>query len=145
MKTLKRITLALLLTAGCTIQVCAKQIKTDHMYMFGFSASFKDSTIYITDIQDVQGAWYETKTHFLMGRDNYSYQLKEYMTTQQNQPSRVCMVFFATDKKKAEKKYQKIKRKYTEKAPGMYDVKHLTVNDFKFDPIDFTPESDTEE
>ena len=137
MKIFKYIMLALLL-AGSTTEAFAKKVKTDHMYMFGFSASFKDSTIYITDIQDVQGAWYNTKTKFLLGRDNYSYQLKEYMANQQQQPNRVCMVFFATSKKKAEKQLQKIKKKYVEKAPGVYAVRYLTSSDFKFEAVDMS-------
>jgi hypothetical protein len=139
MKYFKYIMLALLM-AGSTTEACAKKMKTDHMYMFGFSASFKDSTIYITDIQDVQGAWYDTRTKFLMGRDNYSYQLKEYMANQQQQPNRVCMVFFSTSKKKAEKQYLKIKKKYVEKAPGVYAVRYLNVSDFKFEAVDMSPE-----
>ena len=142
MKTLKHIILALLLSAGSTATVSAKQLKMDHMYIFGFSASFKDSTVYITDIQDVQGAWYDSKTKFLMGRDNYSYQLKEHMTEKMGQPNRVCLVFFATDKKKAEKKFLKLKKKYTDKAPGRFDVRYLNSPDFKFEPIDFSPEEE---
>ena len=32
----------------------AKKVQVPHVYMFGFSASFQDSTVYFTDIQDVQ-------------------------------------------------------------------------------------------
>ena len=135
MKILKVIMLALLF-AGTATEVFAKKVKTNDMYLFGFSASFKDSTVYITDIQNVEGAWYDTKTKFLQGRDTYSYQLKQHMTDNMNLPNRVCMVFFATDKKKAEKKYLKLKKKYTEKASGMYDVRYLTVSDFKFEAVD---------
>ena len=47
----------------------AKQVQVPHMYVFGFAASFKDSVVYMTEIQDVQKAWYDTKTKFLLGRD----------------------------------------------------------------------------
>ena len=142
MKTIKYIIILALLLASGTAEVCTKQVKTKHMYMFGFSASFKDSTIYITDIQDVEGAWYDTKSKFLMGRDNYSYQLKEHMTDKMSQPNRVCMVFFAIDKKKAEKQYMKLKKKYVDKAPGMYAVRYLTISDFKFEPVDMSPQEE---
>ena len=142
MKAMKHIIL-LLLAMIATTTISAKQLKTQHMYVVGFSASFTDSVIYITDVQDVQGAWYDTKGKFLMGCDNYSYQLKEYLAEKTGQKNRICMVFFATNKKKAEKKYQKIKKKYADKAPGMYDVKFLSTSDFKFEVIDFTPEEET--
>ena len=135
MKTLKYILFALLL-AGTAMETSAKKVKTKSMFMFGFSASFKDSTVYITDIQNVEGAWYDTKTKFLLGRDSYSYQLKQHMTDQMSQPNRVCMVFYATNKKKAEKQYLKLKKKYVDKAKGSFDVRYLSQSDFKFEAVD---------
>jgi len=82
--------------------------------MFGFSASFKDSVVYITNVQDVQGAWIDSKTKFLLNRDSYSYQLKEHMTEQYQEPDRVCIVFYATNKKKIEKQLKKLRKKYKE-------------------------------
>ena len=77
MRYIKYILLTLLISVATGVE--AKQIKTPHMYMFGFAASFKDSVVYITEIQDVQGAWYETKSHTLYGLDNYSSQLKTHL------------------------------------------------------------------
>ena len=83
MKTLKYLALVLVLLATATIAE-AKLVPAKHMYMFGFSASFNDSVLYITDIQDVQGAWYETKNGSLHGRENYSYQLKTFLEEKEN-------------------------------------------------------------
>ena len=102
MKTLKYIVLSLVLAATATTAE-AKIIVTEHMYIFGFSASFLDSTLYITDIQDVQGASYDTKDKFLLGRELYSNQLKEFLTDQKGQANRICLVMFATTRKEAEK------------------------------------------
>jgi len=128
----------------------AKPQKEAHIYLFGFSASFKDSVVYMTDIQDVQGAWTDDKTAFLLGRDNYSYQLKDYLTQQLQLSDRVCMVFFAKNKKKAEKLYLKIRKKYTAPArkskkgdaptASPYDIRYINQQDFKFEPIDMSPE-----
>ena len=130
MKQLKYMLLlaALMLAAN----VSAKMLKTSHMYMFGFSASFKDSVIYVTDIQDVQGVWIEKKSKFLMGRDKYSEQLKTHLTEQLRQNDRVCVVFFNKSKKKAEKKYLKLMKKYKKG----YDIRYLNVTEFKFEVID---------
>lgn len=120
----------------------AKRIQTPHMYIFGFAASFTDSVVYMTEIQDVQGAWYDTKSKFLLGRDNYSLQLKDHFKEKLQMPDRVCMVFFAKSMKKAEKKYLKLRKKYLsdKKRTSSYEVRYVTSQEFKFEPIDISEE-----
>ncbi len=113
----------------------AKPLKTNSVYMFGFSASFKDSVIYVTDIQNVQGAWIETKNKFLMGRDNYSLQLDNYLTDSLKQAKRVSMVFFDLKKSKAEKRYIKLMKKYKKG----YEIRYVNAPHFKFEAVDMTP------
>lgn len=132
MKHLKYILLVAVFAMATAVN--AKQMKTDRVYMFGFSASFKDSVIYVTDIQNVPGAWIETKRTFLLGRDEYSRQLKSYLTDQLQQPKRVCMVFFAMNKKKAEKQYLKLMKKYKKG----YEIRYLNANEFKFEAVDMS-------
>ena len=148
MKTLRYLLLAMLV--GITTSMAAKPEKQAHVYMFGFSASFKDSVVYITEIHDVQGAWTDSKTKFLLGLDNYLYQLKDHLNQQLHESDRVCMVFFDTDQKKAEKKYQKLRKKYQtpakkngkkqEAAPVNYEIRLIQRQDFKFEPIDMSTE-----
>lgn len=140
MKTWKYLLIALLV--GTATHVDAKRIQTPHMYVFGFSASFQDSIIYMTDIQDLQGAWIDKKTKDLAGQDNYSLQLKNHMAEQLHLSPRVCMVFFSTSKKKAEKKYLKLRKLYvgTPKKPASYEVRYLSEQDFRFDVIDMSEE-----
>ena len=134
MKSLKYI---LLFTLTLTVLgISAKSLKTNQVYMFGFSASFKDSIVYVTDIQHVEGAWIETKNKFLLGRDNYSYQLKNYLTDSLSRPDRICMVFYALKKKKAEKQYLKLMKKYKKG----YEVRYLNAREFKFDAVDMSPD-----
>ena len=137
MKVLKYILLIFVLTATAT-RAEAKIIVTEHMYVFGFSASFNDSILYMTDIQDVQGASYDTKNDFLLARDLYSSQLKEYLTEKKGMPNRVCLVMFSTSKKKAEKKYQKLKKQYAGKDGVIRGMQYLTVDDFKFEAPEIT-------
>jgi hypothetical protein len=139
MKTLKYLVLTLVLAATATT-VEAKHVKTSHMYMFGFAASFVDSTLYLTDVQDVEGAWYDTKDKALLLRDAYSDQLKEYMKEKMGKSNRVCLVIFATTKKKAEKKYQKLKKKYMSKDGIIHGMQYLTAPDFKFTAVDISEE-----
>ena len=49
-------------------------------YVFGFASSFNDSTVYFTDIQELDSAWFTSKNKFLIGRENYSYQLRDYLS-----------------------------------------------------------------
>ena len=134
MKLIKYIILSALLLAAMAVD--AKPLKTNSLYMFGFSASFKDSVVYVTDIQQVEGVWIDHKTKFLLGRDQYSIQLKEYLEQSMQQQGRICMVIFATKKKEAEKKYLKLMKKYTKG----YDVRYLNAPEFKFMAIDMGEE-----
>lgn len=121
-----------------TASLSAKPLKTNKIYMFGFSASFKDSVVYVTDIQNVQGAWIETKSKFLLARDEYSRQLKNHLADQLQQPKRVCMVFFAMNRKKIEKEYLKLMKKYKKG----YEIRYLNATEFKFEAIDMTEPSE---
>ena len=135
MRFLKYIVLTLLVCVAMGAE--AKTVKARHMYVFGFAASFKDSVVYMTEIQDVQGALYDTKTKFLLGRDSYSDQLKAFFKEKMQLSDRVCMVMFSTSKKKAEKKYMKLRKKYMgdKKRPSTYEVRYVTIQDFEFEPV----------
>lgn len=135
MRFLKYIVLTLLVCVAMGAE--AKTVKARHMYVFGFAASFKDSVVYMTEIQDVQGALYDTKTKFLLGRDSYSDQLKAFFKEKMQLSDRVCMVMFSSSKKKAEKKYMKLRKKYTgdKKRPSTYEVRYVTTQDFQFEPV----------
>lgn len=119
--------------ASVSMGVTAKSVINPKMYMFGFSASFADSVVYFTDIQAVDSVWTDSRTDFLLARDSYSYQLKNYFATHENMPNRTCIVMYAKDRKKAEKKYIKLRSKYTIK--GNYDVRYVDAAKFKFEAI----------
>ena len=138
MKILKYILFSLLIAVAIPTEMQAKRMKVPKMYMFGFSASFQDSIVYMTDVQEVEGAWYDTKTKFLMGRQHYSYQLKDFLANNMQRPNRVCVVMYALTRKEAEKKFIKLRKEYTIKAKGKYDVRYLTTADFHFQPVDMS-------
>lgn len=102
------------------------------IYIFGCSASFTDSIVYITDIQVLYGISVNSKTSVLPNRDGYSMQLKEYLSNKMGQTHRTCFVMFSDKAKIATKKRLKMKTLYTTKAPGKYDVRFLTLDDFRF-------------
>ena len=131
----KTVLLALLTTAllVCT-SISARRQPVPRMYMFGLAASFTDTIVHFTAIQQVDSAWIETKNNFLQDRQAYSYQLRDYLGTQQQLPQRTCIVFYSQKREKLEKKYQKMLRLYTKFKDGLqhFDVRHLTPQDFQF-------------
>jgi len=135
MKSVKYLFLAAtLLALSAAPEASAKRKLLPKSYMFGFSASFRDSTVYFTNIQSVDSTWIETKGNMLLGRNVYSYQLKNYMN-KLGMPHRTCIVIFAEKHKDAEKKLMKLRHKYTGKAKKQYDVKVLADTDFRFRPV----------
>ena len=140
MRLFKQFTLAIVLMAAGATNVQAQNVKVPHAYMFGFVASFNDSTVYFTDIQQVDSVWVTKKKGMLAGRNNYSYQLREYFAQQRNQSNRTCVVVANTNRKKVEKKYIKMKNKYLVKSKKPYDVRNIADSDFKFSAVDMSNE-----
>ncbi len=148
MKSLKYAVCAAIMTLALSaVEVQGKAKMVPRLYVFGFSASFTDSIVYFTNVQPVDSAWMDTKTDFLLGRDNYSLQLKNYLAQNMSMPNRTCVVFFGKNRNKVEKDFLKLKKQYTSaKSRAKYDVRHLNSNDFKFKAIDmsFIIEADEE-
>lgn len=119
----------------------AKDVRSK-IYIYGFAASFNDSTVYFTDIQEVDSAWVTGKANFLVGRDNYSYQLRDYLQNKMSKSHPTCMVVYALKRSDCEKKYIKMKRRYSGYSKGKkkntvyYEVKYIESTDFKFLPIE---------
>ena len=62
----------------CAFTASAKNKVVPKIYVFGLSASFNDSIVYFTEIQEIDSAWINDKNSFLLHRNNYSYQLRDY-------------------------------------------------------------------
>ena len=94
--------------------VAAKKSKDKNkygVYMAGVSASFTDSLVYFTDIQYLDSAMVDGKG-FLVGRSQYSAQLKDYLETKQGGKNRTCFMFYNMKKSKLQKEILKLKEKY---------------------------------
>ena len=140
MKLFKHLTLAIALMAFGSSNVSAQNVKVPQAYMFGFVASFNDSTVYFTNIQKVDSVWVTKKKQMLAGRSQYAYQLREFFTQKRNMPNRTCVVMANVDRKKLEKKYIKMKNKYLVKSKKPYDVRNIADTDFKFEPVEVVNE-----
>lgn len=114
-------------------------------YVFGFASSFNDSTVYFTDIQEVDSAWFTSKHHFLVSRENYSYQLRDYLASIGEQ-HRTCVVEYNTDPKKLENTWNKLyiryahnqKKKNNQKQKSElppFQIKKLNRTQFQFQAV----------
>lgn len=113
----------------------AKKMTT--VYMYGFATSFNDSTVYFTEIQQIDSAYVDSKTKFLYSRENYSYQLQDYLESIGfSYPT--CITSFALSRKDAEKKYLNLRQKYLKE--GNYTIKMLKQTDFQYRAIPYIPE-----
>lgn len=99
--------------AVSAVQAKGKEEKA--VYMFGASFSFSDSVVYFTEIMPVEGAKLDTKTKFLLHRQYYAYELKDYMNFQENMPGRTSVIYFSEKRSKLEKQEAKIKKRLVEK------------------------------
>ena len=118
----------------------AKNDRKQKLYMFGISASFTDTIVHFTPIQEISDAWMDKKKRFLLGRQEYSYQLRDFLAGQLAMPQRTCIVFYEKKLKKAEKKRAKILDLYNNPAKNgrRYDVRYITGEDFKFQSVDMS-------
>lgn len=81
------------------------------VYAFGIAASFNDSVVYYTEIQQLDSVSLD-KNGFLPKRDLYSYQLKNHVEYDLKKPDYTCMIYFSGSKSKLEKEAAKVKAKY---------------------------------
>lgn len=107
-----------LIILGTGSAEAARQPRMQRVYIFGFGASFTDSLVYQTEVQALDSAWIEPKTKFLVDRSLYSLQLQYHLESREHMSNPTCTVFFSTNPKKAQKLWNKVRRRY-EKASGL--------------------------
>ena len=132
---MKKSTFILIFLIACCVNSLSASAKKGNgqVYLFGFAASFSDTIVYFTDIQSVQNVELQKKTKFLPARSSYSSQLKTYVDDKHLLDNSTCAVFFAPTRAKLEKKYLKMRRKYTNDKN--LTVKFLGADAFTFQPV----------
>lgn len=106
--------LCFMFAVSMVMGVAAKKSKDKNkygVYMAGVSASFTDSLVYFTDVQYLDSAVVDNKG-FLVGRSQYSVQLKDYLEAKEGVKNRTCFMFFNVKKNKLQKELLKLKEKY---------------------------------
>ena len=132
------LTLLLALIVSTAAGARAKSSQMQKIYMFGMAASFTDTIVHFTPIQEVEDAWIDKKKNFLLGRQEYSYQLRDYLAAQLAMPQRTCIVIYEEKLKKAEKRRAKLIELYNSptKNGKRNDVRYIKTEDFRFHGVD---------
>ncbi|MGM9712507.1 MAG: hypothetical protein ACI3Y5_00090 [Prevotella sp.] len=105
-------------------------IKTTTVFMYGVSPSFNDTTVYITDVQVIDSAYFVSK-HIIGGLTDYVGQLNQYFKDK-GDARRTNTVFFKRTRKKAEKAYTKLRRRYNEQGT---ELKIIPTGEFTFKAV----------
>jgi hypothetical protein len=136
MKIIRHITLAAAFMAALAfVPTLAQNRVVPKAYMFGFAASFTDSIVFFTDIQEVDSVWLMPKKKIVAGKSNYAYQLRNFCADSLGFRNRTVVVVSSLKRKDIEKKYAKMKKDYTVKRAGLYDVHYIDASEFRFTPV----------
>lgn len=90
-----------------------KNVEPVPVYIWGVSMSFSDSTVYFTEIQELDSVVLQNGA--LPHLQYYSYELKDYMSFEENMPGRISVIYFNEKRSKLEKKELKVKKHLIEK------------------------------
>lgn len=105
------------------------------VYIFGVGYHFGDSTVYVTNIEEVDSIALQEKTKFLPYRSEFSLQLRQYLEGMLEKSHMTCCVFFSEKREKLLKTFNKAKSRYLN-TPGSM-LKIIGEEDFKFKhPLD---------
>lgn len=126
MKLLKSVFTILLILFVCSA-FTGKKEGHKQIYIFGVTASFLDSVVYVTEIQTLDSI--KLDAGFLPYRSAYSYQLKNYIENKLHTTDRTCAVYYSLNKKKLNKQLTKLKSKYLK---NKVTVKPLDTAEFRF-------------
>lgn len=137
---LRQVLIIAVLLLGWVNSSNAKGYKPAKVYMFGFAASFNDSTVYMTNIQKVDAYLANDRTKFLANREDYSYQLRYYLQNNGLVSYPTCVTMYAENENKAMKLFTALKKKY-EKGKKKYVVKFISDAEFSYKTI--TPDNYT--
>lgn len=128
-KTLRTPLLFFLISLLPAVAFAQKKSNKD-VFLFGFGINVKDSTVYMTHVQQVPGAVILKKTKFLENRTVYSGEMQAFLTTQYNAPHTACTVFFSDNKESLEKKRNKVRREQQKNT--VLKIREIPADAFRF-------------
>ena len=141
---LKLICLAMLsVFAFQPLEAKLKKVSQKPVYMIGVGISLVDSAVFLTDMHLVDSVTIEKKTKFLADRQLYSFQLQRYLEENYKGGPYVPSVFFSTKRKKMERKYLSLHKRYVN-AKGLR-MSLIDQGQFRFKPEEYIEQEVIEE
>ena len=133
MRSLKYVALmAVLLLTTVQLAYAAKGKGVKTTYVFGVATSFNDSTAYVTAIQQLDSVTTVGKTGILANKQEYSYQLREFMGGKGIQYA-TCVTVNAKSRKEAEKSLSSLKQRLAGKNKLI--VKQIPAEEFAYQRV----------
>ncbi len=133
MKSLKYLTIILaVFMTSISVANAEKGKGKKTVYVFGVATSFNDSTAYVTAVQKLDSVELASKTGLLAHKNEYSYQLKDYMA-RQGQSHSTCVTVNASSLKQLEKINAKMRLKFAKKDKLI--VKDIPESEFHYERV----------
>lgn len=101
------------------------------IYVFGVAQNLADSTVYMTNISQVNGATM-LPHELLQNHQYYTEQLKNYIAEQYRETHLSVAFYYARNQKNIEKKYARVEEKMKKHAMKSLSFKLIPNMDFKF-------------
>lgn len=98
------------------------------MYAFSVAMSPTDSTVYMSDILILKNAQVVKSNGFLVGRQDYSSQFKNFLA-ELEMPNMTCATVFKEHHRKAIKEYDKMKADLTKRG---FQVRVIDQTEFRY-------------
>jgi len=106
-----------------------ESIDVQRIWAFGFAENMNDTLVYLSPVQELEGAELQKGTNFLMFREDYALQIKQKLES--TYPgSYITSIIFAQSKDKAEKKYLKVRRELRQRPQTL--LIELNQQEFQF-------------
>ena len=135
MRFYKQFILTLILLISCLATTAKTGSIPAKVYMFGFAASFNDSTVYFTEIQEIDVFLVNNRTRFLVNRDDYSYQFRDFLQQTGIEAYPTCVTFYSQNKNSLMRKFQKMQNRYVVKPKRKFKVRNIPENAFLFKTV----------
>ena len=87
--------IAIFVTNSIVVEAKNDNAKLDTAYIFGFAIPLDGGTIYITDIQKLKVYHENNHSRFLIDRDDYAYQLRDYLTATTKEELPTCVILLS--------------------------------------------------
>ena len=107
-----------------------KSEEPKRVYIYGIAVDFNDSTVYLTDVQHLDNVMINPDGS-LQNYASYSLQLKVYLEGTLGESNQTCAVIYSDKKKKLEKRFIKMRKRYQENKDKI--LKRIGTDVFTFE------------